>query len=238
MFPTSEAALVILLLAIAPGFITAAAWARARTWKGPAGDLRTIIQSLVLSAVVQALLMPLTVFWIVPIRNSLSRYADRLTVWSLLSVVVVPVMLGLASGAITDWIFQPAKDRTRFSKLANLAPTAPSAWDWLFTGDRVPQSAFLVLEFDNGSRVGGAYAGNSIALTSPEPHGLFLEREWQLDESGNLFCELPSTSGLLIPSTEGLRFLRILVAGQDAKELVFDGQQRGDPQEGASQRQG
>jgi len=49
MVPTSQIALAILLLAIAPGYIAAAAWARSRTWKGPSSDLRTIIQALVLS---------------------------------------------------------------------------------------------------------------------------------------------------------------------------------------------
>ncbi|MCU1493687.1 MAG: hypothetical protein JWO62_1451 [Acidimicrobiaceae bacterium] len=80
VLPTSEASLVIILLAIAPGYIAAAAWARARTWKGPTGDLRTILQSLVLSAVVQAILVPLTVVWIAPIRNSLANYPLRVTI--------------------------------------------------------------------------------------------------------------------------------------------------------------
>jgi hypothetical protein len=215
VLPTSEAALVIVLLAIAPGYIAAAAWARARTWKGPAGDLRTILQSLVLSAVVQAVLVPLTVVWVVPIRDHLAKYPLRVTVWSLLAVLVVPAVLGLAAGAITDKLFDPAQDRVRgrFASFVNgiiPAPTAPTIWDWLFVSDRVPKSGFLVVEFKDGARVAGAFAERSMALTSPEPHGLFLEREWQLDTEGNVYCELPGTRGLLVPDVSEVRWMRIL----------------------------
>lgn len=227
MLPTSQAALVIILLAIAPGYIAAAAWARARTWRGPSGDLRTILQSLVLSAVVQAILVPLTVVWIVPARDHLARYPLRVTVWSLLAVVVVPIVMGLAAGALTDKLFDPLEDRVagRFASFVNRiapAPTPPTIWDWLFIGDRVPKSGFVVLEFKDGARVAGAFAEKSMALTSPEPHGLFLEREWQLDQEGNVFCERPGTRGLLIPDIGEVRWVRILESGGQA-EASSDG---------------
>jgi hypothetical protein len=225
VLPTSEAALVIVLLAIAPGYIAAAAWARARTWKGPSGDLRTILQALVLSAVVQAILVPLTVVWIVPIRDHLPQYPLRVTVWSLLVVLVVPVALGLAAGAFTDKLFDPAEDRVkgRLASVVNAivpAPTAPTIWDWLFVSDRLPTSGFLVVEFKDGARVAGAFAERSMALTSPEPHGLFLEREWQLDPEGNVYCELPGTRGLLVPDVSEIRWMRILEStnGEDTRD--------------------
>jgi hypothetical protein len=148
---------------IAPGYIAAAAWTRARTWKGPVGDLRTIIQALVLSAVIQAILASLTVAWIVPVRHSLADYPGRVKLWVLLSVIVAPVVLGLAAGWATDALFNPSEDRVRgcFGTLINNiahAPTTPSIWDWFFTGERVPESGFLVLEFDDGKRIAGAFA--------------------------------------------------------------------------------
>ena len=61
VIPTTQVALVILLLAIAPGYILVGTWARSRTWRGPSGDFRTLLQALVLSAIVQAVMSPLTV---------------------------------------------------------------------------------------------------------------------------------------------------------------------------------
>lgn len=221
MLPTSQAALIILLLAIAPGFIMAATWARARTWKGPSGDLRTIIQSLVLSALVQAILVPLTATWIFPVRHSLSDYPARITIWVLLSVVVLPVTLGLLSGALGDWLFSPdersvkGKFRRFINRLSKI-PAAPSIWDWTFGVHILPDGAFVVIEFRDGTKRAGVFASESVAMTSPEPHGLFLEKEWVLNEEGDIWYELPGSAGILIPAGEDIMTMRILEAGNDS----------------------
>ena len=231
MVPTSQVALAILLLAVAPGYIAVAAWARARTWKGPSSDLRMILQALVLSAVVQAVLSPLTVFWILPVRTSLADHPWRITIWLLVSVIVVPVALGLGAARATDKVFEPSEAvvKGKWSKRLNRivpATTPPTVWDWLFTADRVPKSGFLVVDFNDGTRVAGAFAQRSLALTSPERHGIFLEREWILDENGDIQQELSGTGGLLIPSTENVRSVRILEGaepnGDDAEGAGSD----------------
>ena len=227
MVPTSGIALVILLLAVAPGYITVAAWARDRTWAGPSSDLRMIIQALVLSAVVQTIISPLTVFWILPVRATLANYPWRITIWVVLSVIVVPVILGLVAAKVSDKIFDPSEIvvKGKLSKGVNAvvrSKTPPTAWDWLFTADRVPESGFLVIGFDDGSRVAGAFAEQSMALTSPEVRGLFLEQEWMLDEDANVVAELPGSQGLLIPRTDQVRWVRILSAATSTDREDFE----------------
>lgn len=154
----------------------------------------------------------------------LAGAVDQVAVWSVLAVIVIPIALGLIAGAATDNLFDPAEDRIS-GKLATFvnriapAPAAPTIWDWLFIGDRLPKSGFVVLEFKDGARVAGAFAEKSMALTSPEPHGIFLEREWQLDHDGNIFCELPGTKGLLVPDASDVRWMRILEPGGGTEEL-------------------
>jgi hypothetical protein len=211
------------LLAIAPGYITAAAWARARTWKGPSSDLRTIIQALVLSAVVQAVVSPLTVLWILPVRATLVTHPWRVAIWIILCVLVVPVVLGLGSARVTDKIFNPSEVvvKTGLSKFLNKivpASTPPTVWDWLFTADRVPESGFMIIDFADGARVAGAFAQDSMALTSPEAHGLFLEQEWLLNEQGDIEAELPGSGGLLLPRADEIRWVRILKATEPKDE--------------------
>lgn len=216
MLPTSAGALVIILLAIAPGFIASTAWARPRTWKGPEGDLRMILRSLVISAVIQALLAPLTVAWIVHNRSSLPQHAYLVTAWVLLAVVVVPVFVGLVAGWLTDRVFPPSDDRvkgriqSRVHKVARIS-VAPSIWDWMFEVHPPPESSFIVVEFNDGSRVGGAFAGASNAITSPEVHGLFLEQEWIVNDRGDIELALPGSAGVLIPTADDVRLVRILV---------------------------
>jgi hypothetical protein len=223
MVPTSQIALAILLLAIAPGYIAAAAWARSRTWKGPSSDLRTIIQALVLSAVVQAVVSPLTVLWILPVRTTLVTHPWRVAIWVALCVLVVPVVVGLGSARVTDIIFNPSEIvvKSRFSRRLNKivrATTPPTVWDWLFTADRFPESGFMLVEFTDGSRVAGAFAQDSMVLTSPEVHGLFLEEEWLLNEKGDIETELPGSGGLLIPRADEIRWVRILRAEEPKAE--------------------
>lgn len=228
MVPTSQVALAILLLAIAPGYITAAAWARARTWRGPASDLRTIIQALVLSAVVQAVLSPLTVLWILPVRATLVTHPWRVAIWIILAVLVVPIVLGLGGARITDAVFNPSEvevktPAARFVNKIVPASTPPTAWDWLFTADRTPESGFMIIDFVDGSRIAGAFAKASLALTSPEVHGIFLEQEWLLNREGDIEGPVPGSAGLLIPVADQIRWMRILEA-DETTETDKDGE--------------
>jgi hypothetical protein len=214
MFPANIEAVISVLLAVVPGFITTTIWARARTWKGPAGDLRTILHSLVLSVVIQALVLPLTFTWIYPVRDRLDEFPERLGVWLFLVVLVVPLLVGAVSGRLTDYFADPSHSRVegRFRRaIARLwpAPAPPSIWDWFFTV-RPPNERFLVITFRDGSRVAGAFAEESLALTSPEPHGLFLSSEWLLDEYGDIVRPVESSEGIMIMDTESIRHIRVL----------------------------
>lgn len=213
MFPATFEALAILALAIAPGFLATSAWARAKTWKGPSGDLRTIIQALVISVVIQVVVSPLTLVWIYPKRNHLDQFPERIAVWLLVVVIIVPVVGGLLAGWITDTLSLVAAGdvtgwRRALAKVQPL-PVSPSVWDWVFVRNP-PNGRFLVFEFKDGSSVAGVFSEGSLALTSPEPQGIFLASEWLLDGHGDITGERPDTKGVLIPDISQLRSMRIL----------------------------
>lgn len=214
MFPATPEALLSVLLAVLPGFVMATVWARARTWKGPASDLRTVLQSLFLSVVIQVLLLPLTLAWIYPVRAVLNTFPERLAMWLLLAIVLVPVLLGGAFARLTDYFTDPRHSEVqgRFRRaVARVWPAAapPTIWDWLFTV-RPPHERFLVVTFKDGSRVAGAFAEHSMALTSPEPHGIFLTEEWLLDENGDLSRPIEGSDGIMIANTNEIRSIRVL----------------------------
>lgn len=216
MLPEDFGTVGTALLAIVPGYVATAVWARARTWRGPAGDLRTILQSLVLSLVIQLALAPLTIAWLYPVREQILQYPERLAGWLALAVLVLPVGGGLAVGKLTNFLSDPtsAAVRGRFRRaIARLwpAPAPPSIWDWIFTV-RPPHGSFLVVEYKDGTRVAGAFAEGSLALTSPEPHGLFLVSEWQLDQDGNIVGPVPGSAGVTIVRTDEIRSIRVLEA--------------------------
>jgi hypothetical protein len=71
------------------------------------------------------------------------------------------------------------------------------------------------VEFRDGRRVAGVFAEGSLALTSPEPHGLFLVSEWELNEAGDIVGPLPDTGGVMILNTHDVRSVRILRAEEE-----------------------
>jgi hypothetical protein len=217
--PTSWVALAVALLAIVPGFLATTTWARNRTWRGPANDLRTVLQSLALSGVIQVLVAPLTQIWIVPVRHRLEHHAGRTAVWFLLTVLVIPVLLGLVSARLTDAIFNPRRQREYGPVVQALvwffrAPWPPSVWDWTFTTE-VADGRFVLAEFTDGSRVGGVFAKGSIAVTTPDVQGVFLVEEWRLDEAGDFVDPVPGSRGILIPRTDDIRWVRVLASADE-----------------------
>jgi hypothetical protein len=214
MLPGDFGTIGAALLAVVPGFLATSVWARARTWKGPTGDLRAVLLSLAISVVIQLILAPLTLTWLYPFRDRLAEFPERVTIWMALAVVVIPVMGGVTVGKITNILSDPVSPRVRgrFRRaVAWLWPAGapPSIWDWVFTA-RPPHGSFVVIEFEDGRRVAGVFAEGSVAVTSPEPQGLFLVSEWELDQDGNVVGPLPDSAGVMIMRTDDVRSVRIL----------------------------
>ena len=227
--PSSWEALAVALLAIVPGFIATTVWSRARTWKGFAGDLRTILQSLALSAAIQVLLSPLTIWWVIPVHYSLvnGNQDVRIAIWLFLAVIIIPVGLGLSIARYSDWLFRPINQvskpedlkwfRRAVAAIFKGTPL-PCSWDWLFTVNR-PDSRYILVEFNDGSRIGGVFGEGGRAFTTPESQGLFLPEEWVLDEDGNFLEPVPASAGLLIPMIADVRWVRILSSENSASDV-------------------
>lgn len=86
-------------------------------------------------------------------------------------------------------------------------------WDWLFTANP-PHGRFLLIEYKNGRRIAGVFAEGSLALTSPESHGLFLVSEWQVDDLANIVRPIPDSAGVTLLDVDEIRSIRILQQGE------------------------
>lgn len=215
MFPGDFQGLAVVLLAIVPGFVATFSWSRAKTWRGQTSDLRTILLSIALSALIHLLVAPLTIRWLYPLRDELDQHPGLLVRWALFTVVVCPVVLGVVAGRWTTFVQRKLGSGRLRRAFAHIWPEAvlPSVWDWLFISNP-PYGSFLVLTFKDGSKLAGVFAEGSMAFTSPEQHGLFLISEWELDSDGNIVGEIPGTAGIMVRNVEDIASIRV-VKGED-----------------------
>lgn len=233
--PTNIDGIIALLLAIVPGHVTNVIWSRAKTRQAPRGDLYTVLQALTLSVIIQICAAPLTALLIYPARHDLLDIPlGALFLWLLATLVILPGIVGTGLGHFEDQYLAWTRPQgatghglvgRRLAALAvRIRPSpAPSAWDRLFTRGILPGS-WIVVEFNDGSTVAGAWEEGSGATTSPEPHGLILAEEWVLDADGNLAYPVEQTGGVLIPTDANIRKIRVLKqeSGESADERSQD----------------
>lgn len=220
LLPATYQALGILLLAIVPGYVATTFWARARTWKGHTTDLLTVLQSLAVSVIIQISLSWLTLWWLYPFRASLDQHPWHVAGWVALVTLFVPVIGGSLAGWLNNKMADPngAFTQSGFGKrFAKAFPWAgsPTIWDWTFQS-KILDGRFVIIEFEDGKRVAGVHGEGGMAITSPEPPGLFLPQEWVLDEVGNIDAPLSGSAGVMIPNTAKIRLVRVLLEGDSS----------------------
>jgi hypothetical protein len=131
--------------------------------------------------------------------------------------LIGPFGVARLSRFIAAWVRRHAE--TRAAKLFRLAipePNVPTLWDWAAISG-VLEGKFVVIEFADGRRIGGAHGPPGISMTSPEQHGLYLAVEWQLDQNGVPVRRLETSAGVLVPLDRDVRSIRIFTPG-DTKE--------------------
>jgi hypothetical protein len=210
--PTELLPLAI-LLAIAPGYMTIYFASHGRTGRPLEPDLRLVLQSLVVSAVLLAAIGPYAYASLWPIRNQVSDHPLLVTFWMVVIFLVIPFLLGRASGIIVGWVrTHPTTQVTKLFRQVVPAPIPPTLWDWAALSG-VLEGKFVVIEFADGRRIGGAHGPPGVSMTSPEQHALYLAVEWELDQNGVPVRRLESSSGVLVPLDRDVRSIRIFTPG-------------------------
>jgi uncharacterized protein DUF6338 len=202
---------------IAPGFIATSVWARVRSWRGADGDVRVVLQSLVFTAIIQVVLAPVTLALIYPVRDAPLDHPARLAVWVLLVVLVAPVLIGQATARAANAVLPADSALDPQFRAKGWRGTVqglvgrwdqPSIWDAVVLNGLL-DGCFVVIEFNDGRRVAGAFGTGSAAMNHPGQPGLLLTPEWALDEDGELLTEIPNSRGVMLPTLNDVRWIRI-----------------------------
>ena len=192
-----------MLLAVVPGYIAISCWTYGKSWRRPTGDLQAILQSIVISVVIQVVASPFTLVWLGSDPSKWLKDPWLLSVWA--GALLLGSTLGAyVVGQLSEWVFSL---QGRPNWWPNVRP--PTVWDWLFTRPR-PDPFFIVVEFTDGRLLAGTFEEGSQALTSPLSQGMFLNRQWEVGPQGTLLGPVPGTQGILITNVESIRSLRII----------------------------
>jgi len=220
MLPATLEALAVVLVAVVPGYIAVTLWARTKTWERPATDLTLILLAIIFSAVIQALLFWMTVPWLWPIRDELIKHPWRVGLWAIVVLILLPAVGGIYAGRLSDLFFGARRQflptdlagwrRELLPPVTELLPQVlPTAWD-RFLLWHIPRGHILIVTLDDGKRIAGSYYQGSFAMTSPQKQGIFLNREWTLDEKGELGRPIARSRGVLIPTIDSIKDIRVM----------------------------
>lgn len=206
-----------ILLATVPGYLTIFFATRNSTWGGLRGDLQTILQALVLSVLMQALLAPVTLAWIYPVRDDLIHHPYRVAIWLALVLLGLPFVVGVLAAHIGRWLFPPSALQTtsrfgRFIRWFIWPEPPPTLFDWALTSGLM-ENRFVVIEYEDGRRIGGAYGRPGVSMTSPQERAIYLAVEWVLNPTGDFLAPVANSSGILVPLGPTVRSIRLLVPG-------------------------
>lgn len=213
MIPTDPIAVAV-LLALVPGYVTVYFATRNSTLAALTGDLQTILQSLGLSVLLQALISPLTLTWIYPVRDELAKHPVRVTLWLILSFLVAPFVVGVVTAHVGRRIFPPwelvTKSRfKRFIRWFIWPQPPPTLFDWAMTSG-IMERKFVLIQYEDGRQVGGAFGRPGVSMTSPQERGIYLAVEWVLSPSGDFLAPVAGSSGILVPLGPTVRSIRLL----------------------------
>jgi len=178
-----QATLTLFLLFFLPGFLSLKVYDL--LVPGERRDFsKSLFDAIAYSALNFAVLLPLIWQITAPGEMSWPRYLFAVVVF-----VVAPIFWPVS--------FLYLRRRPWFS--SRIVTPHPRAWDALFV-QREPY--WVIVHLKDGRRVGGVYAANSFASSSPAGPELYLEETWDLDAAGNFMSPVPQSAGVLILGDE------------------------------------
>lgn len=141
-------------------------------------------------------------------RDQVLDHPVRLCLWGFTVLLVAPVLIGQLTARAANATLPPERALDPSSRAHGWRGTVqglvgswdqPSIWDAVVLSQRL-DGCFVVVEFNDGRRVAGAFGVGSAAMNHPGRPGLFLTTEWALDEDGDLMAEIPDSRGVMLPT--------------------------------------
>lgn len=182
-------ALAVAALVILPGFISMRVYSLLRPGNQPT------LKDTVFEALAYGLINLGLMFWAIV----LFFRTENIFVQSALIAVVFAI-------APIAWPFLLDGALNKLAKRGLLPNRNKTAWDEFFSRR---QECWLIVHFDDGSKIAGRYSDKSYATIFPTPGHLYIEELWDVDQqTGTIAGENPVSDGIIL-KPEDYRFIEI-----------------------------
>jgi len=163
--------LELLILYVAPGFISLKVWGLLN------GSPKLHLSECLIEAIIYSSFNALVSLWLFSLLRAVNLWAAYV-----LCFILCPVLWPVAA-------YRLSKIRFFRNRLT------PTAWDLYF--NREPD-CFVLLHLKEGQSIGGLFSTESFASSYPEKEDLYLEEVWEVDENGAFRAKKENTHGLLV----------------------------------------
>jgi hypothetical protein len=212
MLPSSIVQVVLVIVAVVPGFVYQGVRISVRgRLPGDVEWTTRLIRSIATSAVFALL-------YLIAFGGALAEAAEgrgdlvdhpRLgAVLALLGAFLIPAGAAVALA----WVPRPAWLTNRIDGVLQYDPT-PTAWDKVFTA-RSP--CFVRVLTASGEWMAGYFGKQSYASSYPEPHQLYLERSYAIDADGAIGEAIDGSLGSIIDCS-GAQLIEIVELAKEEK---------------------
>lgn len=171
---------------VIPGFVATRVYSAFVTTPAQS-DKSVLLASITASALLYAFVVPVA-YW----AHSTAVAAQHPRAFMFGALVVVLAAWPVLAAVLAALATRSGRGRRLLTKLGVRSPLA-SAWDHFFTQR---EACFVLVTFDDGSRLGGSWEGNSFASSQPVGRDLYIAVQWRIDPSTGAFREsLPLSRG-------------------------------------------
>jgi len=164
--------LELVLLFVAPGFISLKVWGLLNS------SPRIRLSESLTEAIIYSSFNAMVSLWLFNLLRSVNLWLAYVVVF-IICPIIWPIGIYLLSTKIKFF-------RTRLT---------PTAWNHYFNQ---AEPCFILLHLKNGKMVGGLYGLDSFASSYPEKADLYLETVYKVDESGQFGEKLARSKGFLV----------------------------------------
>lgn len=208
--PDSLLGILIAVAVVLPGFVVVELSVVGRA-AAKRSDLEIVLRALFYALLLHLAAGAYTV-WLVEQVGRIDNWKEHLcaiSVYTGLILILVPVSVGLLLNRYFRWEERKGTAPTKLYEVMG-GRDAGDAGDLVFA--RLYQGAWLIVELENGSFVGGRFGLGSSAGQSPAPHDLYIDEMWSVDLSGPdpvLKGRFLPVRGIYVPAAQ-IKSLRVL----------------------------